>query len=66
MSNATFPVATKEYHYTINGKRYRKVTYAESQANSAGALQAAYNDGKSLGWFLPLESADSAKPKLAS
>ena len=62
MPDATFPVATKEYHYTINGKRYRKVTFAEAQQYGE-KIQAAYNDGKSLGWFVGLDAKPTPKPE---
>lgn len=58
MANATFKVATKAYHFEIDGKMYRKVTFEESK-KFADAIQAAYNDGKSLGWFAPLNNAKS-------
>lgn len=60
MPTATFPVATKAHHFEINDKRYRKVTFMQSERYE-GAVQAAYNAGKSLGWFVPLD----AKPKAA-
>jgi hypothetical protein len=57
----SFDEAEKMFHYQAAGKRWRKVHYEESQ-QYPDAKQFTYNDGKSLGWFVPLD-AKPAAPK---